>query len=81
MGRRADQYSSELGRLSDWDAYLKAHSGLPGPRANLELVEVVGDEAEPDMLWRLSESSGEFLALRHGGASRSERSQTPNQEP
>src|SRR5712692_7992785 len=63
MGRRTEQYRAELGRLSDWDGYLKAHSGLPGPRANLELVEVVGDEAEPALLWRLSESSDEFLAL------------------
>jgi hypothetical protein len=63
MARRVDAYRAHLGRLHDWEAYLKAHSGLPGPRANLELVEAVGDEADPELLWRLSASSDEFLAL------------------
>lgn len=63
MGRRAEQYRSELKLRPDWEDYLKAHSGLPGPRANLELVEAVGDVADADMLWRLSASSDEFLAL------------------
>jgi hypothetical protein len=33
--------------IEDWDAYLLAESGLPGPRANLELAHTVaeiGDE-------------------------------------
>jgi hypothetical protein len=42
---------------------LKKHSGLPGPRANLELVQAVGDEADSDRLWRFSASADEFLAL------------------
>jgi hypothetical protein len=63
MGSRAERYRSELKLRPDWEEYLKAHSGLPGPRANLELVEAVGDVADADMLWRLSASSDEFLAL------------------
>ena len=30
-------------KSADWDAYLLKHSGLPGPRANLELVGVAAD--------------------------------------
>ena len=63
MGARVDGYRAELRALQDWEPYLKKHSGLPGARANLELVEAVGDEADADRLWRLSASSDEFLAL------------------
>ncbi len=63
MGERADAYRLELRTLKDWEPYLKKHSGLPGRRANLELVQAVGDEADADRLWRLSASSDEFLAL------------------
>jgi hypothetical protein len=63
MAARVDGYRAELRELKDWEPYLKKHSGLPGPRANLELVQAVGDEADADRLWRLSASSDEFLAL------------------
>jgi hypothetical protein len=63
MGARAEAYRAELRVLQDWEPYLKKHSGLPGARANLELVEAVGDEADADRLWRMSSSSDEFLAL------------------
>lgn len=63
MGGRVDGYRAELRLLQDWDPYLIKHSGLPGARANLELVEAVGEEADADRLWRLSASSDEFLAL------------------
>jgi hypothetical protein len=63
MAARVDGYRAELRQLKDWEPYLKKHSGLPGPRANLELVQAVGDEADADRLWRLSASSDEFLAL------------------
>ena len=63
MGARVDGYRAELRVLQDWEPYLKKHSGLPGPRANLELVEAVGDEADADRLWRMSASNDEFLAL------------------
>jgi len=64
MAGRVQHYRSELKRRrGEWESYLKANSGLPGPRANLELVEAVGEEADADLLWRLSASSDEFLAL------------------
>jgi hypothetical protein len=63
MAGRAAGYRAELRELKDWEPYLKKHSGLPGPRANLELVQAVGDEADADRLWHLSASSDEFLAL------------------
>ena len=49
--------------METWEPYLHKHSGLPGPRANLELVAAVAEEADADRLWRLSASSDEFLAL------------------
>ena len=64
MAGRVQYYRAELKkRHGEWEVYLKANSGLPGPRANLELVEAVGEEADADLLWRLSASSDEFLAL------------------
>src|SRR2546430_1684802 len=54
MGERVEGYRSELRRLKDWDPFLKKHSGLPGPRANLELVAAVVEEGDADRLWRLS---------------------------
>jgi hypothetical protein len=63
MSARTEKYRADLKTLQDWELYLRKHSGLPGPRANLELVAVVGDEADADRLWRLSASSDEFLAL------------------
>src|ERR1700693_1669280 len=62
MGR-VEQYRKGLRGLTEWEAYLKKNSGLPGARANLELVEAVGEEADSERLWRLSASSDEFLAL------------------
>ena len=38
MGSRVDGYRAELRELKRWEPYLKKHCGLPGPRANLELV-------------------------------------------
>ena len=63
MAGRVEDYRAELRVLQDWEPYLKKHSGLPGARANLELVQAVGDEADADRLWRMSASTDEFLAL------------------
>ena len=41
-------YIEKLYNLDDWDTYLMQESGLPGPRANLELMQAVaevGDES------------------------------------
>jgi hypothetical protein len=63
MASRVEAYRTALRKLKEWEPYLKRHSGLPGPRANLELVAAVAEEADPDRLWRLSASRDEFLAL------------------
>ena len=62
MANRTEEYRLALRKLKDWEPYLKRHSGLPGPRANLELVAAVVEEADADRLWRLSASTDEFLA-------------------
>ena len=43
MGK-TEYYRKTLRTLADWDRFLLQESGLPGPRANLELVNVVADE-------------------------------------
>lgn len=40
--------------------YLDENSGLPGPRANLTLVEAFADVAAEDIVWQLSGSPDEF---------------------
>ena len=54
VGRLAkvDDYRQTLRRLDDWEPFLLEHSGLPGPRANLELVSAVADVADEDSLRR-----------------------------
>src|SRR5258708_28982060 len=63
MEGRVEGYRGELRALHDWEPFLKKHSGLPGARANLELVEAVGEEADAGRLWRMSASTDEFVAL------------------
>ena len=41
---KTEYYRKTLQTLADWDSFLLKESGLPGPRANLELVNVVADE-------------------------------------
>jgi hypothetical protein len=62
MPGKVELYRAELRKRRDWEPYLKAHSGLPGPRGNLELLQAVGDEAEAGQLWRWSGSTDEYLA-------------------
>src|SRR5512143_1152859 len=69
---RLASYLALLPTLPDWDAYLLANSGLPGPRGNLELAQAVaqlGDEAR-FARWRAltpaqapANSPAEFLAF------------------
>jgi hypothetical protein len=42
MGKVED-YRAVLRTLPDWDGFLLAESGLPGPRGNLELAQAVAD--------------------------------------
>ncbi len=41
---KSEIYRQQLRRLSSWDQFLVKESGLPGPRANLELVQAVAEE-------------------------------------
>jgi len=43
---RVDDYRRALSRTRDFDAYLCAHSGLPGPRGNLELAAAAAAEGD-----------------------------------
>ncbi len=49
---KADDYRKDLGKLDNWDAYLLKNSGLPGPRGNLELAQVVADEGNLNLFRR-----------------------------
>lgn len=49
-------------RLKSWEPYLTKHSGLPGPRANLELIAVVVEECDAERAWKFSRSADEFIA-------------------
>ena len=43
---KQEQYREKLLSLADWDAHLLAESGLPGPRGNIELAQVVADQGD-----------------------------------
>jgi hypothetical protein len=45
-------YRQELQKVSDWEPYLLANSGLPGPRGNLELAHAVFEEGNNDIFER-----------------------------
>jgi len=56
---KADDYRAKLRSLTEWDDYLLAESGLPGPRGNLELAQAVADEGDPALFWRYLEYSAD----------------------
>ena len=64
MGR-VDQYRDELRALerTRWPAFLTEHSGLPGPRGNIELARAVGEEADADVLDALIATGDEYLVF------------------
>jgi hypothetical protein len=41
---KSEEYRQTLKRLDDWIPFLRKESGLPGPRGNLELAQVVAEE-------------------------------------
>jgi hypothetical protein len=49
---KSDEYRKKLLALEDWDSYLLKNSGLPGPRGNLELAQVVADEGDRKLFQR-----------------------------
>jgi hypothetical protein len=62
---RRRQYRDALGALAhpDWPAYLGEHSGLPGPRANLELANAVADAGGDAVFDTLIATGDEYLVL------------------
>jgi hypothetical protein len=69
---KVEQYRQALRVLSEWEPFLLEHSGLPGPRGNLELAAAVADEADETTLRRWAGlgpadapfgSAEEFLAV------------------
>lgn len=60
----ADTHRTALTALPHdaWGAYLDAHSGLPGPRGNLELLAAAGDLAPADLLRAWAASDDEYRA-------------------
>jgi hypothetical protein len=49
---KADEYRTQLRALDNWDSYLLRESGLPGPRGNIELAQVVADEGDLQLFQR-----------------------------
>lgn len=49
---KADEYRTQLRELDHWDSYLLRESGLPGPRGNIELAQVVADEGDLQLFQR-----------------------------
>lgn len=45
---KIDTYRTELCKRKNWDPFLLKNSGLPGPRANLELLQAAADEGTTD---------------------------------
>ncbi len=60
---KVDDYRAKLRALEDWDAYLLAESGLPGPRGNLELAQVVADEGDVDLFLRYAAYSPDLTPV------------------
>jgi len=50
---RSAHYRQVLRGLVDWEPYLLAESGLPGPRGNIELAQAVADEGDEACFLRL----------------------------
>jgi hypothetical protein len=63
MAGRIAHYREVLRDVDDLPAYLAEHSGLPGPRGNLELAQAVAEEAAPATLLELAGSEDEYEAF------------------
>jgi hypothetical protein len=47
--------------VAEWASYLQSHSGLPGPRGNLELADAFAAVADREMILRLAALDDEYL--------------------
>jgi hypothetical protein len=50
--KKFEAYRQILKETGDWDAYLLSESDLPGPRANLELVQAAAEEGDEVLFLR-----------------------------
>lgn len=50
---KVESYRAQLSAMTDWEPYLLEHSGLPGPRGNLELAQAVADLGDEALFMRL----------------------------
>jgi hypothetical protein len=50
MGAKIISYLEKLKSLKDWDDFLLAESGLPGPRGNLELAQAFADVGNENLI-------------------------------
>lgn len=71
MGKR-EAYIEQLRAGRDWEAFLRKHSGLPGPRGNLELAQAAADAGtlrqfrewlRQDARRAPTDTPGEFVAV------------------
>lgn len=74
-------WSADLAILepSEWPGYVSGRSGLPGPRANLPLVEVVATLADPAAIDALLEDGGEYPTMCAAAALGRGADHTPDQ--
>lgn len=49
---KREEYKNKLQGISNWDEYLLKELGLPGPRGNIELAQVVADEGDKQLFER-----------------------------
>ena len=62
---RVDEYRARLRTLetAQWQEFLTAHSGLPGPRGNIELGKAVAEEADARTVDALLATDDEYLVF------------------
>jgi hypothetical protein len=60
---KIEEHRAALKGLADWLPYLNDHSGLPGPRGNLELVAACGEEADVPRAEQLIATGDEFATV------------------
>lgn len=62
---RVDDYRARLRTLetAQWQEFLTAHSGLPGPRGNIELGRAVAEEADARTVDALLATDDEYLVF------------------
>ncbi|GAA2620716.1 HEAT repeat domain-containing protein [Paractinoplanes durhamensis] len=64
MGRRAECQRELAGlEVHRWPAYLTERSGLPGPRADIELAQAVADTGDAALFDRLIADGDEYLVF------------------